>query len=146
SQPIKGTIRRGTTEAEDALLQIKLQSSEKERAENMMIVDLVRNDLAKSAIPGTVKVEELFGIYTYQHIHQMVSTIVAESKPEIHFTDIIKNAFPMGSMTGAPKVSAMKLIESFEESNRGLFSGAAGYIKPNGNFDFNVIIRSILFD
>lgn len=146
SQPIKGTIRRGNTQSEDALLETELQNSEKERAENMMIVDLVRNDLAKSAVPGTTKVEELFGIYSYQHIHQMVSTIVAEAKPEIHFTDIIRNAFPMGSMTGAPKISAMKLIEQLEESKRGLFSGAAGYITPDGDFDFNVIIRSLLYD
>lgn len=146
SQPIKGTIRRGKSQKEDTLLMKELQNSEKERAENMMIVDLVRNDLAKSAIPGSTKVEEIFGIYSYQHIHQMVSTIIAEAKPEIHFTEIIRNAFPMGSMTGAPKISAMKLIEQLEESKRGLFSGAAGYISPGGDFDFNVIIRSLLFD
>lgn len=146
SQPIKGTIRRGKNEQEDEMLRIQLQTSEKERAENMMIVDLVRNDLAKSGLPGTIKVEELFGIYSYQHIHQMVSTITATQKANVPFAEIIRNAFPMGSMTGAPKVSAMKLIETLEESKRGLFSGAAGYITPDGDFDFNVVIRSILYN
>ncbi len=146
SQPIKGTIRRGKGEQEDEILKMQLQTSEKERAENMMIVDLVRNDLAKSSLPGTIKVEELFGIYSYQNIHQMVSTITSTPRANISFTEIIRNAFPMGSMTGAPKVSAMKLIESLEESKRGLFSGAAGYITPDGDFDFNVVIRSIMYN
>lgn len=146
SQPIKGTIGRGKNEGEDDALKKQLQSSEKERAENMMIVDLVRNDLAKSGIPGSIKVEEIFGIYSYKNIHQMVSTITAISKEDAVFSEIIKNAFPMGSMTGAPKVSAMKLIEEIEVTKRGLFSGAAGYITPDGDFDFNVVIRSIFFD
>lgn len=146
SQPIKGTIRRGNSEDEDSLLKRQLQTSEKERAENMMIVDLVRNDLAKSSLPGTIKVEELFGIYSYKNIHQMVSTISASPRANIPLIEIIRNAFPMGSMTGAPKVSAMKLIELLEESKRGLFSGAAGYITPDGDFDFNVVIRSILYN
>ena len=146
SQPIKGTIRRGKNLAEDNALKMQLQNSEKERAENMMIVDLVRNDLARSSTAGTVRVEELFGIYSYQNVHQMVSTVTATAKKGISFAEIIKNAFPMGSMTGAPKVSAMKLIEALEDTKRGLFSGAAGYITPNGDFDFNVVIRSILFD
>lgn len=146
SQPIKGTIARGKNQAEDEALKNRLRNSEKERAENMMIVDLVRNDLARSGIPGSIKVEEIFGIYTYKYIHQMVSTITAQAQPNLQFSEIIKNAFPMGSMTGAPKVSAMKIIELLEETKRGLFSGAAGYIKPNGDFDFNVVIRSILFN
>src|SRR5690606_8474955 len=146
SQPIKGTMRRGSNESEDNVLKDQLYHSEKERAENMMIVDLVRNDLARSAIPGSVKVDELFGIYTYPKVHQMVSTVSANAGSDVAFSEIIRNAFPMGSMTGAPKVSAMKLIEQFESSRRGLFSGAAGYITPNGDFDFNVVIRSILYE
>ena len=146
SQPIKGTARRGKNKTEDEKLRKELLYSEKERAENLMIVDLVRNDLAKSAVLGTVKVDELFGIYSYSKIHQMVSTVSAKANPELNFVDIIKNAYPMGSMTGAPKVSAMKLIENYENSRRGLFSGAAGFIKPNGDFDFNVVIRSLIYN
>lgn len=146
SQPIKGTISRGKSPLADKNQQARLFHSEKERAENMMIVDLVRNDLAKSAFSGTVKVEELFGIYSYEKIHQMVSTVTAKAKPELSFVDIIRNAFPMGSMTGAPKISAMQLIEHYESSKRGLYSGAAGYITPTGDFDFNVVIRSILYN
>lgn len=146
SQPIKGTIGRGKTSEEDEALKFELQNSEKERAENMMIVDLVRNDLAKSSITGSIKVQELFGIYSYTKVHQMVSTVISEAKAEISFSEIIKNAFPMGSMTGAPKVIAMKIIEEIEDTKRGIFSGAAGYITPQGNFDFNVVIRSLLYN
>ena len=111
-----------------------------------MIVDLVRNDLSRSAARGSVKVDELFGVYTFNQVHQLISSISCELKPEIHFVDAIKNAFPMGSMTGAPKVRAMQLIELFESTKRGLYSGAVGYISPEGNFDFNVVIRSILYN
>jgi para-aminobenzoate synthetase component I len=146
SQPIKGTSKRGSNEEEDTLLKDQLRSSPKERSENMMIVDLVRNDLARSSVPGSVKVEEMFGIYTFRQVHQMISTVVSEIKKEVDPIDAIKNAFPMGSMTGAPKISAMKLIEQYEKTRRGLFSGALGYIDANGNFDFNVVIRSILYN
>lgn len=146
SQPIKGTARRGTNRVEDDRLKNELWRSEKNRAENVMIVDLVRNDLAKSCKTGTIKVEELFKIYTFEHVHQMISTVVGELRADIHFVDAIKNAFPMGSMTGAPKVMSMKLIEEYEKSKRGLYSGAIGYITPNGDFDFNVVIRSILYN
>lgn len=146
SQPIKGTAGRGASIAEDEQIKANLFNSEKERAENMMIVDLVRNDLAKSTIPGTVQVEELFGIYTYEKVHQMVSTVTAQARSEISLIDIIKNAFPMGSMTGAPKVRAMELIEAYETSRRGLYSGATGYITPDGDFDFNVVIRTLLYN
>lgn len=146
SQPIKGTIKRGKDLNEDNTLKNELFNSEKERAENVMIVDLVRNDLSRSADPGTVKVEELYGIYSYRNLHQMISTVSAKLSPDVHIIDVIKNAFPMGSMTGAPKVKAMELIEQYETSLRGLFSGAAGYITPSGNFDFNVVIRSILYN
>ena len=123
-----------------------MRNNEKERAENMMIVDLVRNDLARSCKAGTVKVEEIFGIYPFEHLHQMISTVTGKIKDEVHFIDAIKNAFPMGSMTGAPKIMAMKLIENYEKSKRGLFSGAVGYFTPDQNFDFNVVIRSIFYN
>ncbi|MFK7809179.1 MAG: anthranilate synthase component I family protein [Saprospiraceae bacterium] len=146
SQPIKGTIKRGATEDEDVLLQQDLHVSEKDRAENVMIVDLVRNDFARSCQPGSVKVDELFAIYPFEQVSHMISTVSGTLRKEIHFTEAIKNAFPMGSMTGAPKVMSMELIEHYEKCKRGLYSGAVGYIDPSGDFDFNVVIRSILYD
>lgn len=146
SQPIKGTARRAADAHADAALLQALRNSPKERSENVMIVDLVRNDLSKTAVQGSVKVEELFGIYTFPQVHHMISTITATLSPEHHFTDAIKHAFPMGSMTGAPKLRVMELIEQYERSRRGLFSGAVGYITPEGDFDFNVVIRSILYN
>ena len=146
AQPIKGTIKRSSIKIEDDLLKMELKNSEKERSENVMIVDLVRNDLARLAQPGTVTVDELFGVYSFNQLHHMISTINCKLKTDTSFTDIIKCTFPMGSMTGAPKVSAMKLIESIESSKRGLFSGTIGYISPDGDFDFNVVIRSILYN
>ncbi len=146
SQPIKGTATRGKTVVEDEENKRQLSESEKERAENMMIVDLVRNDLAKSADSGSVKVEEIFGIYSFQQVHQMISTISATKRNEIPPVDIIKNAFPMGSMTGAPKIRAMQLIEEYENCNRNVFSGSIGYFNGENEFDFNVLIRSIYYD
>ncbi len=146
SQPIKGTARRGKTPEEDELLKNQLKNSEKERAENMMIVDLVRNDLAKISETGSVKVHEMFGIYTFDQLHQMISTVTSTIRTDIKFIDIINATFPMGSMTGAPKIKSMELIEQYENFKRGLYSGASGYITPEGDFDFNVIIRSIVFD
>ncbi|WP_316768521.1 anthranilate synthase component I family protein [Pedobacter frigiditerrae] len=146
SQPIKGTAKRSTDLIEDEQIKTNLKSSTKEQAENVMIVDLVRNDLTKSAVKGSVKVDELFGIYTFPQVHQMISTISCELKPEVHFVDAIKNTFPMGSMTGAPKIKAMQLIDTYEKSKRGAFSGSFGCISPDGDFDFNVIIRSILYN
>ncbi|MNK38889.1 Aminodeoxychorismate synthase component 1 [compost metagenome] len=146
SQPIKGTAKRSTNPDIDELIKQNLRNDIKEQAENVMIVDLVRHDLAKSAVKGTVKVDELFGIYSFPQVHQMISTISCELDPEIHFIDAIKNAFPMGSMTGAPKVKAMQLIEQYEETRRGIYSGSFGCISPDGDFDFNVVIRSILFN
>ncbi|RBQ02360.1 anthranilate synthase component I family protein [Pedobacter miscanthi] len=146
SQPIKGTAKRSFDPAEDEVIKLQLKNDVKEQAENVMIVDLVRHDLTKSAVKGSVKVEELFGIYSFPQVHQMISTISCELNPEIHFIDAIKNAFPMGSMTGAPKVKAMKLIEEYEVSKRGIYSGSFGCISPDGDFDFNVIIRSILYN
>lgn len=146
SQPIKGTIKRGSNTEEDEQLKQQLLTSEKERAENVMIVDLVRNDLSRIAQRASVKVEELFGIYTFSTVHQMISTVSCSIDESISFTDIIRATFPMGSMTGAPKIKAMQLIDEFEETRRGLFSGTTGYIDPDGNFDFNVVIRSIMYD
>lgn len=146
SQPIKGTAKRSNNQAEDLSIKTDLKNNKKERAENVMIVDLVRNDLTKSATKGSVKVDELFGIYTFPQVHQMISSISCELSSEVHFVDAIKNTFPMGSMTGAPKLRAMQLIDQYERSNRGVYSGSFGYISPNGDFDFNVVIRSILYN
>ncbi|MCZ4695263.1 anthranilate synthase component I family protein [Ancylomarina euxinus] len=146
SQPIKGTAKRGKTPEEDYQIKEFLYSDPKERAENIMIVDLVRNDLSRTAAKGSVKVEELCGIYSFPQVHQMISTVVSELREDIHFVDCIKHSFPMGSMTGAPKVRAMKLIEKYEMTKRGLFSAAVGYITPEADFDFNVVIRSIQYN
>ena len=146
SQPIKGTAKRSKNIEEDNHLKVNLLNDEKERSENIMIVDLVRNDLSKTALKGSVKVEELCEIYTFDQVHQMMSTITSKVSNETHPVDIIKSTFPMGSMTGAPKISAMKIIETLEETKRGLYSGAVGYFTPDGNFDFNVVIRSILYN
>ncbi len=146
SQPIKGTARRGQSQKEDGLLKVALAQDEKERAENIMIADLVRNDLSKSALKGTVQVEELCKVYSYKQVHQMISTITSKVSEGKKPLELIKETFPMGSMTGAPKISAMKIIEGLEETKRGLYSGSVGYFAPNGDFDFNVVIRSILYD
>jgi para-aminobenzoate synthetase component 1 len=146
SQPIKGTAKRLRSEIDDAKIASDLSRDVKERSENVMIVDLVRNDLSKSAKKGSVKVEELCKVYTFKQVHQMISTVVSEIEENIHPVDVLKSTFPMGSMTGAPKVSAMKIIEELEETKRGLYSGTVGYFTPNGDFDFNVIIRSILYN
>lgn len=145
SQPIKGTIRRGATPAEDARQRTTLLHDEKERAENLMIVDLVRNDLARVARTGTVQVPELFGLYPFRHVWQMISTVTASLRPEIGLVDVLRATFPMGSMTGAPKIRAMQLIEHYERTRRGLYSGSIGYVWPNGNFEFNVVIRSLQY-
>ena len=146
SQPIKGTIRRGLTPEEDARLQHQLRHDEKELAENMMIVDLVRNDLSRSCKIGTVQVEEMFGIYGFKQVSQMISTITGELKPEYDLIDALTGTFPMGSMTGAPKISAMEIIEELEDTKRSLYSGAFGYINPGNDCDFNVVIRSIQYN
>ena len=121
-------------------------NSAKDRSENVMVVDLVRNDLSKVCKEGTVRVDELYGIYSFPQVHQMISTVSGELKEEVCFTDILKATFPMGSMTGAPKNKVMHLIEKYEQTKRGIFSGAVGYISPNGDFDFNVVIRSIMYN
>lgn len=146
SQPIKGTARRSTDAIEDAAIQDELSNNEKERSENIMIVDLVRNDLSRTAAKGSVEVEELCGAHAFKQVHHLISTVVSRIAEEYSAVDVIKTTFPMGSMTGAPKISAMQIIEKLEETKRGLYSGAVGYFTPNGDFDFNVVIRSILYN
>lgn len=146
SQPIKGTAKRHSDPAEDAGARDRLASDPKERTENIMIVDLVRNDMSRSAIPGSVSVEELCGVYTFRQVHQLISTVTSRVDETADPIDLIKDLFPMGSMTGAPKISAMKIIEDQEVTKRGLFSGAVGYFTPDGDFDLNVVIRSIQYN
>lgn len=144
SQPIKGTVSR--SEQEDSLKIKELSNSEKERAENLMIVDLVRHDLSKIAKEGSVKVSKLFEIQSFETVHQMVSTIEAEAKEAVDPIAILKACFPMGSMTGAPKIAAMKAIEELEDYKRGVYSGAIGYFNPENDFDFSVVIRTALIN
>ncbi len=158
SQPIKGTRRRGKSPEEDEQIKQELAASEKDRAENVMIVDLVRNDFSRNCLPGSVQVDELCGIYSFATVHQMISTVsgvlpfspaialAKESKNDHIALQALRDCFPMGSMTGAPKVMAMELIEQYEHTRRGLYSGAVGYFTPDGDFDFNVVIRSILYN
>jgi para-aminobenzoate synthetase component 1 len=146
SQPIKGTAKRNLDIELDEQSKIDLQNNPKERSENIMIVDLVRNDLSHTATKGSVEVEELCKIYSFKQVHQMISTIVSNVEHTTSPIEILRTTFPMGSMTGAPKISAMQIIEELEETKRGLYSGAVGYFTPTGNFDFNVVIRSILYN
>ncbi len=146
SQPIKGTARRDGDAAKDEQIKQALSESIKDRAENVMITDLVRNDLAHSCDTGSIVVEELFGIYSFPQVHQMISTVSGNLKQGTAFTDALRYSFPMGSMTGAPKVKVMELIEQYEQVKRNLFSGTVGYISPDGDFDFNVIIRSLFYN
>jgi len=145
SQPIKGTIKRGASEQEDELLKQQLKSDLKEQTENVMIVDLVRNDLSRTAARGTVRVEELFGVYPFPQVHQLISTVRSTLDSKYDIFDVIETCFPMGSMTGAPKISAMKLADLHEKSRRELYSGSVGYITPDGDADFNVVIRSLMY-
>ena len=146
SQPIKGTRQRSVSTVDDIHYKDQLYNSAKERSENVMIVDLVRNDLSKICREGTVTVDELFGIYSFPQVHQMISTVSGQLRSDVHFLQAIKATFPMGSMTGAPKRRVLELIERYEKTKRGIFSGAVGYITPDGDFDFNVVIRSILYN
>lgn len=146
SQPIKGTRKRTHIENTDIALRTELQNNEKEKSENVMIVDLVRNDFSKIAKPRTVDVAELFGVYSFEQVHQLISTICCEIPASMSLSAVLNATFPMGSMTGAPKISALQLIETYEKSNRSLYSGSIGYITPQGDFDFNVVIRSILYN
>ena len=147
SQPIKGTSARFPDRPEaDAAAARELFYSNKDRSENVMVVDLVRNDLSRICIPGTVRVEELYGIYPFPQVFQMISTITGTLVPDLHWIDAIRATFPMGSMTGAPKRRVVGLIDRYERSRRGIFSGAVGYVTPDGDFDFNVVIRSLMYN
>lgn len=146
SQPIKGTTKRFEEVTLDEKSKVDLENDPKERSENIMIVDLVRNDLSHTASKGSVTVEELCQIYSFKQVHQMISTVVSKVESSIAPIDILKTTFPMGSMTGAPKISAMNIIEALEETKRGLYSGSVGYFTPQNDFDFNVVIRSILYN
>ena len=147
SQPIKGTSKRiANNKVQDEKNKEELFHSDKDRSENVMVVDLVRNDLARVCKEGTVRVEELYGIYSFPQVHQMISTISGELKKNISFAEIIRATFPIGSMTGAPKRRVIELIEQYEKTKRGIFSGCLGYISPDGDFDFNVVIRSIMYN
>ena len=146
SQPIKGTAKRYEDPVADEKAKEDLATNPKERAENIMITDLVRNDLSRTAQKGSVQVEELCGIYSFMQVHQMISTITSKMDEKYSVIDVLRLTFPMGSMTGAPKISAMKIIEELEATKRGLYSGAVGYFTPEGDFDFNVVIRSILYN
>ncbi len=147
SQPIKGTAKRNLeSNVEDEISKNYLLQSSKEKSENVMVVDLVRNDLSRICKAGSVKVEELFGIYSFPQVHQMISTVSGEIEDGLNWIDCIRATFPMGSMTGAPKKKVMELIEEYEITKRGLFSGAIGYVSPSGDFDFNVVIRSMFYN
>lgn len=147
SQPIKGTSKRDLLNRDiDLENKNHLSNSAKEKSENVMIVDLVRNDMSRVCEEGSVFVKELFGIYSFPQVHQMISTIEGRVADTVHWTDIIKSCFPMGSMTGAPKVKVMELIDQYEIAPRGLFSGTIGHVNPNGDFDFNVVIRSVFYN
>lgn len=147
SQPIKGTRKRALhSPEEDERMRQELHSSEKERAENVMVVDLVRNDMSRVCKEGSVSVDELFGLYRFPQVHQMISTVSGELEASRSWVEAIEACFPMGSMTGAPKRRVLELIEQYEKIKRGLYSGSIGYVSPNGDFDFNVVIRSILYN
>lgn len=147
SQPIKGTAARALHDpALDERNRLALQESEKDKRENVIVVDLVRNDLSRVCKPGSVVVEELFGIYAFPTVFQMISTIAGTLLPAQDYAKVLEATFPMGSMTGAPKKKVMELIDRYEVTQRGLYSGTIGYIDPQKNFDFNVVIRTVFYD
>lgn len=146
SKPIKGTSRRGENKQQDEELKKKLKNDPKERAENIMVVDLARNDLSRIALKNTVNVEELCEIYSFETVHQMISTISCSINNVTSFTNILEATFPMASMTGVPKISALELIEKHEDFKRSIYSGTIGLIQPNGDFDLNVVIRSLVYN
>lgn len=146
SQPIKGTARRSKNRIEDLAIADRLVNNPKERTENIMVVDLVRDELSKMAEKGSVLIEELCQVYSFEQVHQLISTITCEVPHDISGVEVLRNTFPMGSMTGTPKLAAMKVIDEIEDAKRGLYSGSIGYFSPQGDFDFNVVIRSILFN
>jgi para-aminobenzoate synthetase component 1 len=146
TKPIKGTRRRGDSPQLDQELASELRESEKERAENLMIVDLMRNDVGRVAQLGTVNVDALLDVETYENVHQLVSTISAELLPGMTATDALEACFPAGSMTGAPKISAMQILSELENGPRGIYSGAFGYLSLDGSAELAMVIRSIVLD
>lgn len=146
SRPIKGTRSREADATRDAQVAIELASNEKERAENLMIVDLVRNDLARVCEPSTVSVPNLFEVQSYATVHQLVSTIQGRLQPQLDSIDALEALFPAGSMTGAPKLRAIEWLRQLEGAERGVYSGVIGYLSPNGTADFGMLIRTIVFD
>ncbi|WJL95685.1 aminodeoxychorismate synthase component I [Microbacterium sp. ET2] len=144
TSPIKGTRGRSPRPAEDAALAAELLGDEKERAENLMIVDLMRNDLSRVCEPGSIAVEELFAVHSYRQVHQLVSTVSGTLRPGIRVSDLLAATFPAGSMTGAPKLSAMTILHRLEGAPRGVFSGCLGWIGDDGGLDLAMIIRSIV--
>ncbi|MFY7708672.1 MAG: anthranilate synthase component I family protein [Flavobacteriales bacterium] len=146
SSPIKGTIRRGKEKKEDDELKEQLYNDPKERAENVMIVDLVRNDMSRIADDDSVWVDELWALHTFKTVHHLISRISCEIQEAVTFSDIVKAMFPMGSMTGAPKVNAMKFADELEAVSRGVYSGSIGIVRPDSSFEFNVVIRALLLD
>lgn len=146
SQPIKGTTKRDPDPIMDQKNKDYLKESSKEKSENVMVVDLVRNDLSKICVEGSVYVDDIYGVYSFPQVHQMISTIKGTMPDGMHWTKALSATFPMGSMTGAPKKKVMELIALYEKNSRGLFSGSIGYVTPAGDFDFNVVIRSIFYN
>jgi para-aminobenzoate synthetase component 1 len=146
SQPMKGTRPRGMSRTEDSALAWELASDPKERSENIMALDVSRNDLSRIAASGSVKVEELCAVKSYPNVHQLVSTVEALIRPGVSPMDVLRATFPMASMTGAPKLRAMQLIDEVEDMRRGLFSGTIGFFLPDGTADLNVVIRTVTYD
>ncbi len=145
SRPMKGTAPRHPDPQKDQQLATELLNSVKDRSENIMVVDLVRNDLSRVAMRGSVVVDSLCQLHSFPQVHQLVSTVIARVTPEVGLRQIIEACFPMGSMTGAPKIRVMELTDAYEASARGLYSGSIGFVEPNGDFDFNVVIRSMQY-
>ena len=146
SQPIKGTAARGNNAAKDELIKSNLKNDTKELAENIMIVDLVRNDFSRFSNKNSVKVTELCELYSFKNVHQLISTVESKIDHKVTFQDILNNTFPMGSMTGAPKLNAIQFIDKYEDFSRNCYSGSLGFISPSNNMDFNVVIRSIIYN